>query len=128
MDCPKCNAAMTERDMRTLEGLVTYDQCSSCKGFWFDTGEAEKLKDQWRPDFIDRGDPGVGKQFNKIRDINCPRCGKKMNKVSDPKQRHIQLETCSEHGVFMDAGEFKDYKNETLMDIFRGAVALIRGD
>ena len=31
MDCPKCNAAMTERTMRTLQGLVTYDQCSSCK-------------------------------------------------------------------------------------------------
>ena len=45
MDCPKCNAKMNERNMRTLQGLVTYDQCSACKGFWFDTGEAEKLKD-----------------------------------------------------------------------------------
>jgi Zn-finger nucleic acid-binding protein len=119
---------MNERNMRTLQGLVTYDHCSSCKGFWFDTGEAEKLKDQWRPDYIDSGDPQKGKEFNKFRDINCPRCGKQMDKVSDPKQRHIQLETCSEHGVFMDAGEFRDYKNETLMDIFRGAVSLIRGD
>jgi Zn-finger nucleic acid-binding protein len=119
---------MTERTMRSLQGLVTYDQCSSCKGFWFDTGESEILKDQWRPDFIDSGDPQVGKEFNKIRDINCPRCGKQMDKVSDPKQRHIQLETCPEHGVFMDAGEFKDYKNETLMDVFRGVVSLVRKD
>ena len=37
MDCPKCNAKMNERNMRTLQGLVTYDQCSACKGFWFDT-------------------------------------------------------------------------------------------
>ena len=51
-----------------------------------------------------------------------------MEKVSDPKQEHIRLETCLEHGVFMDAGEFKDYKNETLMDIFRDAVAAIRGE
>jgi len=119
---------MNERTMRTLQGLVTYDQCSSCKGFWFDTGEAEKLKDQWRPDFIDSGDPKQGKEMNKIRDVNCPRCGKQMDKISDPKQRHIKLETCSEHGVFMDAGEFRDYKNETLADIFRGAISLIRGD
>ncbi len=128
MDCPKCDAAMNERSMRTFHGLVTYDHCSSCKGFWFDTGEAEKLKTVWRPDFIDSGDQETGKEFNKHRDVNCPRCGKQMDKVSDPKQRHIKLETCREHGVFMDAGEFRDYKNETVMDIFRGAVDLIRGD
>ena len=128
MDCPKCDAAMNERNLRTLQGLVVFDQCPSCKGFWFDTGEAEKLKDSWEPDFIDSGDPEKGKEFNKIRDVKCPRCGKQMEKVTDPKQRHIQLETCLEHGVFMDAGEFKDYKNETLADIFRGVVAIIKGE
>jgi len=126
MDCPKCNAEMNERNLRTLQGLVTFDQCSACKGFWFDTGEAEKLKDSHEPDFIDSGDPVTGKDFSKIRDINCPRCGKQMEKVTDPKQRHIELETCREHGVFMDAGEFIDYKNETVMDIFRGVGAFFR--
>ena len=85
------------------------------------------LKDTWRPDFIDSGEAAVGKEFNKLREVDCPRCGKRMDLVADPKQRHIQLETCKEHGVFMDAGEFRDYKNETLMDVFRGAAALIRG-
>ena len=127
MNCPKCSAAMEELNVRTLEGLVTYDQCSSCKGFWFDTGEAEKLKSTWRPDYIDSGDPQKGKELNQVRDIACPRCSKPMEQIADPKQRHIKLETCSEHGVFMDAGEFKDYKNETLSDIFKGAMALIRG-
>lgn len=128
MDCPKCNAAMDEKSLRTLQGLVTFDQCSSCHGFWFDTGEAEKLKDQWRADFIDSGDPEKGRELNTVRDVDCPRCGKPMEKISDPKQRHIQLETCLEHGVFMDAGEFRDFKNETLMDVFRGVVSRIRGD
>ena len=127
MDCPKCDSEMNERSLRTLQGKVTYDQCSSCHGFWFDTGEAEKLKDTWRPDFIDHGDPKKGKELNQIRDVDCPRCGKKMDEIADPKQPHIQFETCAEHGMFMDAGEFRDYKNETLTDIFKGAVALIRG-
>lgn len=127
MECPKCSATMEEKYLRTLQGPVTYDQCSSCKGLWFDTGEAEKLKDQYRPDFIDSGDKKTGKELNEVRDVNCPRCGKAMEKIADPKQRHIQLETCREHGVFMDAGEFRDYTNETLMDVFRGAVTLIRG-
>ena len=128
MDCPKCHSEMNERKLRTLQGLVEFDQCSSCKGFWFDTGEAEKLKDAWETDFIDSGDPKQGKEFNKIRDVNCPRCGKQMEQVTDPKQRHIQLETCPEHGVFMDAGEFTDYKNETAGDIFKGLMALIKRD
>jgi len=127
MNCPKCQAQMDEKNLRTLEGLVTYDQCSDCQGLWFDTGEAEKLKDTWRPDFIDSGDAERGKELNAIRDIDCPRCSTQMEKVTDPKQRHIELEMCVEHGVFMDAGEFRDYKNETLMDIWRGAVALIKG-
>lgn len=127
MECPKCDSQMNEKDLRTLQGLVTYDQCGGCGGLWFDTGEAEKLKDTWRPDFIDSGDPETGKELNEIRDVDCPRCGKQMDKVSDPKQRHIQLEVCGEHGVYMDAGEFRDFKNETVMDIWRGAVALIRG-
>jgi len=126
MICPKCDAEMNERRLRTLEGVVVFDQCSSCKGFWFDTGEAEKLKDSWETDFIDSGDPAEGKTYNQIRDVNCPRCGKKMEQVTDPKQRHIQLESCPEHGVFMDAGEFKDFKNETVMDLFRGLAARIK--
>jgi Zn-finger nucleic acid-binding protein len=117
---------MDEKNLRTLQGVVTFDQCSSCKGFWFDTGEAEKLKDEWRPDFIDSGDAEKGKELNQIRDIDCPRCGKRMEEIADPKQRHIQLETCHEHGVFMDAGEFRDYKNETVMDIWRGVLAAVR--
>ncbi len=127
MICPKCEAAMEEKNLRTLEGLVTYDQCSGCEGLWFDSGEAEKLKDTWRTDFIDTGDAEAGKEFNEMRDVKCPRCQKQMDKISDPKQKHIQLEACLEHGVFMDAGEFRDYKNETLMDVWRGALALLKG-
>lgn len=127
MDCPKCSTAMKEITIKTLQGPVEIDQCPSCKGFWFDTGEAEKLKSEWRIDFIDGGDPETGKKFDKIREVDCPRCGDQMELVADPKQRHIQLETCSKHGVFMDAGEFADYANETLMDYFRDAVALMRG-
>lgn len=127
MDCPKCEATMEEKKYRTIHGNVMFDQCTGCKGFWFDSGEAEKIKDAHMPDYIDLGDPEVGKEFNKIRDIKCPRCDKQMDKVTDPKQRHIEFESCAAHGVFMDAGEFVDYANETVMDVFRGVAARLRG-
>ena len=117
MECPKCQNEMEE--VTYGRGLVI-DRCTNCKGIWFDIGEAEKLKDKWMSEFVDSGEKGVGREFNKIEDINCPRCGKPMAKLSDKKQVHIWYEACEEHGMFFDAGEFIDYKYETILDIFRG--------
>ena len=127
MDCPKCNSPMEEKTMSTLKGGVTVDRCTGCHGMWFDIGEAETLKEKWMSDFMDSGNAQVGKAQNKIRDINCPRCGKRMENLRDPVQKHIQYEGCAEHGMYFDAGEFTDYKYETLVDIFRDVVAMVRG-
>ena len=119
MDCPKCHASMEEvtygRDM-------TIDRCTNCKGIWFDTGEAEKLKSKWMSEFVDTGDPDIGKEHDKIEEVDCPRCGKKMDAVSDPSQPHIWYESCAEHGIYFDAGEFTDYKYETFLDKIRTIV------
>ncbi len=48
-----------------------------------------------------------------------------MEKTADPKQLHIWYESCEEHGMFMDAGEFTDFQHESPLDFFRG---LIKGD
>lgn len=128
MECPKCQSSMEEHTLSTLSGGVTIDRCTSCKGLWFDIGEAEQLKDKWMSDYIDDGDPQVGREHNVIRDINCPRCSKPMEALSDPVQKHIQYEACAEHGMYFDAGEFTDYKYETLMDIFRDFVFAVRGN
>ena len=126
MECPKCNSAMQELKIETLHGQVVIDKCENCSGLWFDNGEAEQLKGDWMAEFVDSGDPEVGKSYNTVRDIQCPRCGKSMKKLKDPIQKHLEYEGCEEHGVFMDAGEFTDYKYETLLDIFRDAVASLK--
>lgn len=102
---------------------LTVDRCTGCKGLWFDVGEAESLKGKWMSEFVDSGDPDVGKEYNKIDQVSCPRCGEIMDKVADPDQPHIWYEACAEHGMFFDAGEFTDYKYETLLDKFRSLVA-----
>jgi len=117
---------MKELKIETLLGPVVIDQCEGCKGLWFDIGEAEQLKGDWMADFLDSGDPEVGKTYNTVRDIECPRCAKPMKHVSDPKQKHLEYEACEDHGMFMDAGEFTDYKHETLLDIFRDLVSGIK--
>ncbi len=46
--------------------------------------------------------------------MKCPKCDVLMLPVHDVEQPHIQLEAC--HGTFFDAGEFKDFCEETFMD------------
>ena len=111
---------MFELKVNVLHGEVSIDKCSNCAGIWFDSGEAEQLKEEWASDSIDTGDPKMGRAFNKIKDIACPRCSKIMLNTSDPKQKNLQFEICEEHGMFMDAGEFNEYKLENTMDFYRG--------
>lgn len=126
MQCPKCDSVMEQHNLSALSGKIEIDRCTSCKGIWFDVGEAEALKEKWMSDYIDDGNPEVGAQNNEIRDINCPRCGKQMLQMNDPLQTHIQYEACEEHGMYFDAGEFTDFKYETLMDVFRDFVHMLR--
>ena len=112
MDCPKCHAPMAEASMERM----VVDRCTKCFGIWFDSGEAERLKDKWLSEFLDSGDVEIGKANDEITDINCPICGKKMEHVKDADQPHIGYEVCREHGMYFDAGEFTDFKNHTLWE------------
>ena len=120
LQCPKCHHGMEE----VSYGNLKVDRCTECQGIWFDTGEADALKERWMGEALDTGDPEIGKRWNEVEDVDCPHCGERMHKTSDPTQPHIWYEVCSEHGMFLDAGEFTDYKYETLLDKFRD---LVRG-
>ena len=109
---------MEEQKILTQSGEVHIDKCSRCSGLWFDLGEAEQLKDDWTSVFLDDGDAKIGKIYNEITQIDCPRCHAHMASVNDQHQKHIRYEVCRDHGVFMDAGEFSDYREITLKEAF----------
>lgn len=116
MNCPKCKSGMEKVNYQD----ITVDRCTNCEGIWFDMLEQEKLKEMNGSEAIDIGDPDTGEKFNKIEDINCPKCTTKMIKMVDAKQHHIWFEKCTIcYGVFFDAGEFKDYKEENILDFFK---------
>lgn len=117
LQCPKCQG--------TLEAVVysgiEVDRCTNCQGLWFDSQEAQELKKVKGSESIDSGDPTTGKKFDELGDINCPKCQTKMTKMVDLDQPHIRYEKCPVcYGIWFDAGEFKDYKEETISDIFKG--------
>ena len=113
MKCPKCSYEMKNTEYKN----VTYDQCRNCGGLWFDALEAEELAETNRASEIDSGDAKQGKVYNAVREIDCPVCNLRMLAVQDVEQPHIKLESCPTcHGTFFDAGEIKDFSEETFMD------------
>ena len=103
---------------------IEVDRCVNCKGIWFDALENEKLKELKGAEAIDSGDAEVGKEYNKMGKINCPVCDTLMIRMVDKDQPHIWYEACANcYGVFFDAGEFTDYKQETIADFFKDLAA-----
>jgi len=99
---------------------IEVDRCRSCEGIWFDMREHVHLKEIENSQRIDVGDPVSGEGFNEIRQIDCPRCQTQMVPVAFPDQLHIHYEQCSTcGGVFLDAGEFADFKELTFEERVR---------
>ena len=116
LQCPKCQGSLEA----VVYSEVEVDRCTNCKGIWFDLMEAQTLKKIQGSESIDTGDAATGSKFDKIGNINCPKCHTQMTKMVDLKQPHIRYEKCpSCYGIWFDAGEFKDYKEENLSDIFK---------
>lgn len=107
--CPKCASRLEQ----VICAGVEVDRCLHCKGLWFDSLEAETLKAVKGSESLDIGNPETGTQLDKItEDIDCPRCKHRMTRMVDIDQHCIWYEKCpSCHGVWLDAGEFKNFKD-----------------
>jgi len=114
MKCPKCQGTLEP----VVYAEIEVDRCTDCKGIWFDSLEAQTLKKIKGSESIDIGNPEVGRKLNKLGDINCPKCATQMTKMVDNHQPHLWYEKCPVcYGIWFDAGEFKDFKEEGLRDI-----------
>ena len=95
-------------------------RCLQCRGFWFHEDGHERLRKIKGAEAIDIGGEELGKLYDVAEDIPCPVCGAIMERVSHKSQSHIVIEACAAgHGVFFDAGEWKDFKERTLGDLFK---------
>jgi uncharacterized protein len=116
MICPKCLSSMEAITFEDIE----VDRCTNCRGIWFDLREEERLKALPGSEAIDIGSAEVGQGYDEVRDIDCPRCRTPMIQMVDASQTHLRYEACKVcHGVFFDAGEFTDFKEESFQDFLR---------
>jgi Zn-finger nucleic acid-binding protein len=112
LTCPKCTSPM---EKVTYAG-VEVDRCVKCKGLWFDAREQERLKDVKGADAIDNGPARTAATAStEPAPLECPVCHTRLIRMVDHEQPHIHFESCTVcYGVFFDAGEFRDYKEQTL--------------
>ena len=115
--CPKCAGAMEHVPF----GGWTVDRCVNCRGLWFDAREQEQLKDVEGSEVIDVGTPGGSAVPPVTGKVKCPVCNTQMIQMVDHRQPHLKFESCTVcYGAFFDAGEFRDYKEVTLVETVRG--------
>lgn len=116
MQCPKCAATM---EMVSYEG-IEIDRCTSCQGIWFDMLEHEDLKNISGSEAIDVGPPDLGREQNSKHRISCPVCKEPLIRMVVGAQPHISYEACTVcYGVYFDAGEFTDFREETFAESWR---------
>ena len=121
--CPKCKSSMG----KVTFASVVVDRCTSCKGLWFDAREHERLKDLDGSEEIDAGasagaaSSGSAPSRPGDAKLDCPVCHTRLIRMVDHQQPHIHFESCTVcHGTFFDAGEFRDYKEQTVSEWFKG--------
>ena len=119
MDCPKCQSSMKIVKWRGYE----IDRCSDCCGLWFDKMEHVELTLEDRAYLIDVRALDRAKQFNKIRDIDCPHCKIRLIKINAKGKKEHCWEACKNcRGVFFDSGEFRDFIRSNATIVFDSSI------
>lgn len=108
LNCPKCNGRLKSVVYEKIE----IDRCQQCGGIWFDSQEAETLRKIKGSDKLDLGQTEISDRFNFTEEeIHCPRCQQQMIRMLDMDRYNLWYEKCLNcGGVWLDAGEFKQFK------------------
>jgi Zn-finger nucleic acid-binding protein len=101
MQCPKCKSTPLKRGKITAKQLVL-DQCSTCKGLWFDKGELTRSLGAKAKKYF------VTPNFSvKVPDSKCPRCDDSLYEFCYPGTLTL-VDGCKQcEGVWLDSNEWK---------------------
>jgi Zn-finger nucleic acid-binding protein len=123
MKCPKCQSQFETITFQEIE----VDRCLGCQGLWFDMLEKEDLVRIEGSEAIDIGSDQVGEKYSNMQDVKCPHCKVEMLPMVDKDQVHIKYESCPIcYGAFFDAGEFRDLKENSVLERFMQMLHTLR--
>lgn len=111
--CPRCNIPLKTIDLK-VEGTFLIERCDQCLGMFFDPGELEALlqatvKNVFVIDRTRLEALGSGRRAEDYPSfyINCPICGKMMNRINFGAKSSVIVDTCKDHGIWLDGGELR---------------------
>lgn len=112
--CPRCSQTLVTMNVGESEPL-SIDRCPQCLGIFFDTGELQAVLDDnvadvHQIDFqrlkeLKENEHPVGDADKTVRYIKCPVCNKTMNRRVFGKRSGVIVDSCRDHGVWLDGGE-----------------------
>ncbi len=112
--CPHCNIYMNTVDLSSSLGPFFIEHCPVCYGLFFDPGELEKVLERGVSNafvidyaMLDKLAAEQRDRRETVRYISCPVCGKLMNRVNYGSRSGVVVDSCREHGLWLDAGELK---------------------
>ncbi len=98
MRCPRDATELTVEQEYAME----VHRCPTCHGAWLDHDELDKLEATAASTEEERR---ATVMYGEIpSELKCPVCGKQMI-AFDYRAHAVQLDTCEDHGWWLDAGE-----------------------
>ena len=111
MECPQCKEQMTQR---TIDE-ITINECSQCKGMWFDHGQLDAVKDRVMPDmgWLDIDSLKEQAEFEALRDPNfCPKCKDIALTTIKDRTSKTEISICTQcNGTWLGTGQFLNLIN-----------------
>lgn len=114
MDCPRCRLSLSQQE---YEG-ENISFCSTCWGHWLTRSQLDNIVNNVQYKFskferdavfdtiADKGD--ADRQGSEAQPVNCPECGNLMERKRYESQCPVQIDECTNHGIWLDTGEIKD--------------------
>jgi hypothetical protein len=112
MECPRCKGSKLK--IKYYEG-TEIDECGSCGGRWLDEGELRSILDARERIFTAEEVEQVKGVYRIVLlgreelkpELNCPRCGKSMQRFNYAATTGIILDRCRDCGIWFDKGELE---------------------
>jgi Zn-finger nucleic acid-binding protein len=99
--------------------------CESCKGFWISLEQLTQLEQQERARIFELR--FLPKKDVQAAPLDCPQCGKHLEKVANTRDRHVLMDVCGDcQKVWLDKGEMQAIRTESLASLVKQLVHLLR--
>jgi Zn-finger nucleic acid-binding protein len=112
--CPRCKAALQDQE---YEGEQV-EFCPGCFGHWLTRDQLDKIVNTVEFKFSKREADAVlgamtlvgdeSRFVDEVKLISCPECDRQMTREKYHPRCVVQIDTCPDHGVWLDTGEIKD--------------------